>query len=429
MSKKVVTIFVMLVGLLLTLMLEVPASVGAKEPPPENTPTLTVKEQAEELLRQYDAALEYELKNGETITDEDGNVVLTGESDVKIKLLWSDTVQKIDEMTARPIEEREKTKEWLKTIEPDTSTIAYHSHTTMPYYGEVVNTERYSTDRNYYTINVDTGKILEVVIIDQNGYSVEPVYSQDELQKKALEYIKMFAPDLDISNLSLRTSQKIGTFFFRWENHSVELSDGTVPFVQVGLSYSGDFLTYVNTLDFAKTDVVSSVLSSPFTISVTGVLLPRKAITWIETYANGGGYWTLESGSVVSYTGGYCYLYSASCPGSFTDKSKFYYKATTTGTATKGLWTPSYHNYKVKVQAFIPWIHATYTAAKYEINLPSGVTYDYYVNQNIYSDTYALVTPNPINTISSIRLRNKASSASYEVAWDEIQVWSDSLWP
>jgi hypothetical protein len=392
------------------------------EPPPPNA---TVQEQVDFLLDQYEIAVVDELAKGQTLRDENGNLILTGNSELRMKSLWENTFRQIDNLTARPIEDREKTTEYIRTLE-NTNKVEYSFHTTLPYYGKNIAVEIYNTDKNRYTIDIESGNVLEIVIIDQNAYSTDAIYSTEDLQARAIDFVRLISPVTDLSRLNLSVGQKVGTFFFRWEDPSHELLDGTTPFVQVGLSQSGDFLTYINTLNTVPSDLFTFT-TSPFLLNATKVLTPLNSITWIETYANGGNYWSV-TGTYSSTTGGFCYYYSAYCPGTFADKSKYYYKATVTGTTgvTKGTWRAN-TNYLVQAKAYIPSYNATHTSAKYEVF--NGTTiFDYYVNQNIYYDTFAPINTSPLNTIKSITLRNKASSTSYLVAWDEIQIWSDDQW-
>ena len=84
------------------------------EPPPPNA---TVQEQVDFLLDQYEIAVVDELAKGQTLRDENGNLILTGNSELRMKSLWENTFRQIDNLTARPIEDREKTTEYIRTLE------------------------------------------------------------------------------------------------------------------------------------------------------------------------------------------------------------------------------------------------------------------------------------------------------------------------
>ncbi len=310
-------------------------------PPPPNS---TIKEKVDFLLTQYNNAVKQEMRQGQTKKDEDGNVVLTGESELKMNALWKDTFSQIDELTARPLEERIKFIERIQSIEGNQKA-EYSFHTDMPYYGKSLKTEVYETPSYEYVMDVNTGNILEVAIKNWNDHHMQPTYSQDELENKAVNYLQSIDSSVDLSKLSLQVYEKVGTIFFRWEDESSELLDGRYPFVQVGLSTDGDLLTYVNTLQISANDGLSSITSLPLFFNVTGALMPKDTVVWIETYANGGSYWS-ATGSYYTATGGYCYYNPTLCPGTFTDKNKYYYKSTVTGTTgvVKGYWTANFNS-------------------------------------------------------------------------------------
>lgn len=392
-------------------------------PPP---PDPTIKEKVDYLLAQYKDSVQQEMRHGQTKKDEDGNLVLTGESELKMNALWKTTFRQIDDLTARPIEERITFIERIQSID-GTQKAEYSFHTDMPYYGKSLKTEVYETPNYQYVMDVDTGNILQIAIKNWNGHNTQLTYSQDELENQAASHLQSIDSSIDLSRLSLQVYEKTGTIFFRWEDESSQLLDGRYPFVQVGLSTDGNLLTYVNTLQISANDGLSSITSLPLFFNLTGALMPKDTVVWIETYANGGSYWS-ATGSYYIAAGGYCYYNPTLCPGTFTDKGKYYYKSTVTGTTgvVKGYWTPNF-NMVVEAQAFIPCNNATHRSAKYEL-FTGQAWLNYYVDQLIYCDQFALINDIPLNTIQQILLRNKASVTTYQVAWDEIQVWSDDSW-
>lgn len=80
---KKLTLAILLIGLFMGIVVPVLAQETAPPIPPD------AQQEKERLLTEYEAALEFELKHGETaINPEDGTTVLTGESAAKMDFLW-----------------------------------------------------------------------------------------------------------------------------------------------------------------------------------------------------------------------------------------------------------------------------------------------------------------------------------------------------
>jgi len=81
--------------------------------------------------------------------------------------------------------------------------------------------------------------------------------------------------------MTFSLGQKIGTYFFRWEDQGKKLDDGTISFVQVGLSQNGDFLNFVNTLPFGH---------GPAKVSPMVKKRPNYIGPYNSIFANGGAF-------------------------------------------------------------------------------------------------------------------------------------------
>jgi hypothetical protein len=209
------------------------------------TPDFSKQEQLDKLLDAYQQALDYELQNGETIEvqdlDEGITRELAGDSKTKIEELWQSTVQQINELSARPVEERTKTVQIIHSIEP--GDIIYLDRDRTPY-DMTISLERYQTEKFIYSVDIDTNQIIKIVPIDEWNFNIDPIYSSKELEVKAREFILIVAKNTNFDILTPAFGNKGGEmFFFRWEDRSRFLSgDGHLnPFIQVGFSQAVTF--------------------------------------------------------------------------------------------------------------------------------------------------------------------------------------------
>lgn len=243
---KKLTLAILLIGLFMGIVVPVLAQESTPPIPPES------QQEKERLLTEYEAALEFELKYGETaINPEDGTIVLIGESAAKMDSLWQKTVRQIEDAIARPPESRVATENRIAAI--DGNYPEYVSRAVFIYNPSIA-IEKYQTEKYFYTVDIASGQILEIMPIDSTRFrrefdDKETVYSQDALEKMALTLISAVSEDVDISSLQPIFSDKNErNYFFRWENSASKLPDGMPSFIQVGLSAKGELLNYVNTL-------------------------------------------------------------------------------------------------------------------------------------------------------------------------------------
>lgn len=423
------TLFKKLVPAILLIVLGITAiPVLAQETAPQ-IPAEALQEK-ERLLAEYEAALEQELSHGKTaISEEDGSTILVGESAEKMDQLWQETVRQVEAAIARPASERVSIESKISAI--DGNQPIYVSRSGFPYNPSVA-AEKYQTGKYFYTVDIATEQILEIMPIDSTRFRPEANdaktgYTQVELEEIARTLIKTVAGDVKFQALQpVFTDKSDRYFFFRWEDPASTLPDGMVPFIQVGLSArGGELLNYVNTLPSINTQTqvfLDQLALFPFSVLAS----------FNETYANGRGYffWQNGSGSETPVSNaGYCYIAGWCSPKNFVWG---YTDATTTPQNEpymKAYWdvNPGASQY-IYLKAFIPGTNATaysrYTATYNNGSNSESVTID----QEIFSDVWASVL-GPHFNYGVVRLDNNDDIAGYKVAWDEVLLCTSDRCP
>lgn len=390
-----------------------------------------VQGKIDKLLADYNAAVTLELQTGETSTFADpidGTVtILAGSSAEKINALWEKTIAQINELQARPASERAAALARISALDGGVAT--YVQKAGSPY-NRTADLELYQTDNSVYTIDVVTNNIVEKQIRDDRAYSIQPKYTQDQLMQMAYDVVNA-VDEVDLSGLKLQIGNKGGqTFFFRWEDSTQALADGTHPFVQVGLSHAGDFLNYVNTfplLDGPSSSAMPSAWSYFMTLVGSVISGPvadnelRPLASFNEVYANGGSYWQKVTGSMSTQSNaGYCYIAGWCSP------TNFYYSSTCFGcVSVKGRWKPN-TNPTVTPYAFVPSTHATTLMACYDNYYNGGSTlHERCINQNAYYNAWVTIAYSSLYNIKKIDLSNETDgSGSYQIAWDEVWLYA-----
>lgn len=300
------------------------------------------------------------------------------------------------------------------------STASYVQQTRRPWYSKTAKVNIYQADGLYYEIDATSGMVTQIQPSDIN-YKIDATYTQNELKKQAQTMVANFTKNkVNLNSLSLTIGKKIGTYFFRWENKSQKLEDGSSSFIQVGLSQNGDFLNFVNTIPFAtdnrvdhqqieERDVTPNI--GPFNEIYANA---DSSVSWNTTY------FKKISGTMSATTGGYYYLAgSPVCTQTYC--TKFAYTSATGGTS--GAWYPN-ANANVQAAVFVPSTHATQNVT-YTIKRTNGTSFtSASVNQNAFYNAWANITTSTVaNGIKQVTLVNNGLSSN-EVAWDELWVYN-----
>ncbi len=377
------------------------------------------QQEKERLLDEYKAALEYELEHGETTVNIDGGAaILTGESAIKMNSLWQETVRQIEAAIGRPDEMKAVIENQIAEI--DGSYPSYVNRAVFSYNSNVA-IEKYKTEKYYYTVDIASGQILEIMPVDSTRFrrafdDKETVYSPDELEKMALTYISSFSEDVDISLLEPVFGDKNGrNYFFRWENPANKLPDGMTSFIQVGLSAKGDLLNFVNTLP-------AGIKQERGLLQQIGIFPMTALASFNELYANGGGYWSWLDGSSSATTksnAGYCYIAGWCSP------KNFYWSYTDATTSPenepyiRGMWDVNPSSQYIYLYAFIPSTNAT-AYSRYTASYDNGTQWDgATIDQEAFSNVWVSVL-GPHFNYGVVRLDNDDDIAGYKVAWDEV---------
>ncbi len=292
-----------------------------------------------------------------------------------------------------------------------------------PYYGNEAVVDIYLADSVLYSVDIVTQDVVGIEP-EVMSYQVDATYNEEQLRGMAETMITDFIGDkVKLDKLSYSLGQKIGTYFFRWEDADKQLDSGIYPFIQVGLSQNGDFLNFVNTLPFGKN---FASLQAP-KVQMMPVQAPYLIGPFNQIYANGGSYWTPTTWTWSSGTGGYFGTapIPAGCSGTFC--TKYYYTTARSSAYVYGKWTPN-SNTSTQASAYIPAYNATATV-QYVIQPRSGGTTIYtIVDQNAWTG-WKRITPSTVaNGISYVQLWdvgfNGTGTSSYKVGWDELWVYN-----
>ena len=385
------------------------------------------------LLAEYQKALEFELEHGQTtVNAEDGKTkMLTGKSKEKMDLLWQETVMNIEAAIARPANERVPVETIIKAI--DGNKPVYLERFTLPYNPSAA-LERYQAGNFFYTVDIASSQVVDISPVDinvfpkhsSNSNALKGKYSEDKLQTLARDYIAKVAGEIDLDTLTSVVANKEGrVFFFRWEDSSTSLEDGTAPFVQVAISsLDGKVRHYVNTLPLTMTP-------SQAVLQKVGLMPKEVKAAFNQVYANGGAYWSwLNNGGSTDTTSnaGYCHIAGWCSP------KNFYWSWTDFTTSPqnepyiRGRWTTNVTTESTRSYAFFPSTNAT-AYSRYTTTINNGAsTVDKVIDQEIYFNVWVLLV-GYYPQITQVTLDNNDDIAGYKVAWDEVMICTSGTCP
>jgi len=284
----------------------------------------------------------------------------------------------------------------------------------VPYFGKNAVVDTYVADGFLYSVDTISQDVVDIGPEVLN-YQTDATFSEDQLRGMAETMVVQFLGNkVELDKLSFSLGQKVGTYFFRWDDTSKQLDDGSFPYIQVGLSQNGDFLNFYNTLSFGHDKTAATSAKAYANIMLIG--------PFNQIYANGGAYWT-GSGGWYTTNGGYYYYYPSGCSGTFC--SKFYYAYQNTGGAglISGNWWPA-SNTNTKAAAFIPSTNAT-AVVNYQIVKNNGTYFFTQIDQNAYYNAWASIAATAVsNGIRQVALNNYGTATYNLVAWDEVWVYN-----
>lgn len=126
----------------------------------------------------------------------------------------------------------------------------------VPYYSLNHDLTHYETKTRLYLVYSNSHDIIEITPKDlPQGSELTPLapLGEKELEQKARAFVALASPKVNLDGLTFAMTSKVETFFFRWEDHTKVLDDGSsYPYVQVGFSRDGELLNYYNTLPLAR---------------------------------------------------------------------------------------------------------------------------------------------------------------------------------
>lgn len=226
------------------------------------------------LEQQLNRASQQEMKTGQ-LQDTPKGRYFTGESAKKMEELHRKTQQQIDAIIARSESERMGAVEAIRAFSKNPAAdVVYQQTSKMPYGDGIALVEVYYVGLDQYVVLPAGNKIVQVGErprgMGEAGkqYDMTARYDKAQLEQMAVAFIKEHAPEVDLSKLkaqfgskgAVEANNKGGTqnagtpqdtnYFFRWEDSTPNLTGGPrdVPFIQVGFSIGGTFLSYTNTL-------------------------------------------------------------------------------------------------------------------------------------------------------------------------------------
>ena len=138
----------------------------------------------------------------------------------------------------------------INQIEP--GDVSLTDVTSLPFYNSDLSLNQYETSTRIYIVYSATHTIVEIV--PKQMPQEVTTSSTDALEVKARALIALFAPGVNLNQLTPAPGSKIGTYFFRWEDRTKPLLDDgmSYPFIQIGLNGNRELLNYYNTLPLSR---------------------------------------------------------------------------------------------------------------------------------------------------------------------------------
>ena len=233
-----------------------------------------VSQRRADLSKSLSQAAEQEMKSGQLVDTPQGRVFV-GASAEKLNALQQRAEKEYDQMLARPENQRAEAVANIRAFAKSPSLpVVYQSTAKAHGKGGLTLVEIYYAGPDQYVVSRQTNRVLQAGERPrgQNDpgkqYDMTPQYNQAQLEAMARKFIAEHAPEVDLTALTAHHGSKgkveptvkngvhsSGTlsdtnYFFRWEDTSgTAASDGRdMPFIQVGFTVGGTFLSYHNSV-------------------------------------------------------------------------------------------------------------------------------------------------------------------------------------
>jgi hypothetical protein len=217
--------------------------------------------QINDLISHLKEVTQDELRNG-TTEQLRGSTVFSGESAKKMAALQQSTIDQINELIARPVEDRQDAVNHIKSfaaVAHTVNSVSVDDYTTLSSnpYNDQHRIELYHAGPIVYAVDTETNTVVQYGPRSLKPgesapeFDESPALNVNQLENQAVEVVTELS-STNLADLELRTSIKENSttsrYFFRWEDNTRELPGGIHPFIQIGLSPAGDVVSYTNTL-------------------------------------------------------------------------------------------------------------------------------------------------------------------------------------
>lgn len=287
--------------------------------------------------------------------------------------------------------------------------VVEYSHTARSVYNRETPIEVYRVGALQIEVNALTDDIVQFGPSPREDRTGEPLdidftsrFTEADLSIQAREFLLSHAGPVDLDVLLEKVSDKEGTvFFFRWEDLSRTLEPDMHPFVQVGITGSGEIVSYTNTLEISPSteEIIADETSNTEPLSDRSVAaLPRAATAGpagVYIFANNGSSWS-ESGSwYTTFNEGYC-GHIRVCPGNAPTSMRWAYETDMWQWDVRTVsWSHPYSQVWADMYVFIPRVNATtrwadYSRGSYRSDQYPGSS-NFSLDQLVYSDVFVSI--------------------------------------
>jgi hypothetical protein len=217
-----------------------------------DTGSNSVQSQIDAILNNLHKASLNAMTSGQTTNTPQGKV-FTGSTATEMNQLHDSAQKQIDELIARPQNERAAAVSKIKDFAGNASLNVTYQQTSKSSYNRTIPAELYFAGLDQYEVDARNNAIIQYgprmtgPNEAQKTFDTTPRYDKEQLEAKAREFIAK-QTNADIGSLAATSTSKNGVnYFFRWEDKSHVIEE-MPAFIQVGYTVGGDLLSYTNTL-------------------------------------------------------------------------------------------------------------------------------------------------------------------------------------